>query len=581
MIRAAGLMLSLLSATAATAPTAGGQVGTRPAGGGCRILAPSQEARERAREVLQPVMRRFALHFGEVPGITIRLVPSVRESGLDEEGVLCWFDREAFLRDPERHAAGAPELGGIVTSAESPGTVRVAALMPAVGGAPTSPLQRGDLILTMDGAPVHDARTLAQRVHRAAPGEEMTFGVQRDGERLQLRWVRGPDVDGRTEVGLDAERMRAWIFATTPSLPHAAAHRLLQLWWQERAEAGRPDAPPWLAEAVALLAGGLGERITRWKALVEAEELPLSFDAVLARKEPVHGERAEPFEAAFQTASMALLRVLLLRSGESRAGPLVEQVLAGDGRPGRPADLVADLDSLLPLLGTWEEEGPGDRVILRVFPDRVRMVFMEHDQVLPVSGLDDAGLHSAGMRLSLAEGDGRLQADLVGLGSRVLRPAKTTLALRIEPSPFPDARPVSPQDRRVLRERLAALAEQDQAVRDKLVTTKPSGGQTAYLETLCSLWQADRELSRALREILSTRGWLSGEVLGRKALHDVWLLAHHSGDLRLKLAVLPHLRQEQRAGHLDPGTLRLFTGRLIRRLGGPLLALDAGVGLEP
>jgi S1-C subfamily serine protease len=72
-----------------------------------------------------------------------------------------------------------------------------------VGIAPDSPaaeagIEKGDLIVAVDGEPVRSGDDLLQAVGVHAPGDEVTITVERDGKRVEVRatLVENPGASG-------------------------------------------------------------------------------------------------------------------------------------------------------------------------------------------------------------------------------------------------------------------------------------------------------------------------------------------------------------------------------------------------
>jgi serine protease Do len=61
---------------------------------------------------------------------------------------------------------------------------------------PSSPanaagLQRGDVVVEIDGEPVVDSRALRMRISQSAPGTQVRLGIDRDGKRREVPLVLG------------------------------------------------------------------------------------------------------------------------------------------------------------------------------------------------------------------------------------------------------------------------------------------------------------------------------------------------------------------------------------------------------
>ncbi len=80
------------------------------------------------------------------------------------------------LTPPMAKALGAPSASGAVISDVTPG-----------GPAAAAGMRRGDVIQSMNGRTVRDARELRLAVAAIAPGTQVTLGVVRDGEPREIR----------------------------------------------------------------------------------------------------------------------------------------------------------------------------------------------------------------------------------------------------------------------------------------------------------------------------------------------------------------------------------------------------------
>ena len=80
--------------------------------------------------------------------------------------------------------AAAPQLG--VSAVDASDGVRVAEVLPG-SGADLAGLRPGDVIVAVDGAPVHSVEQLRERLATFAPGEAVRVTVLRDGGRAALR----------------------------------------------------------------------------------------------------------------------------------------------------------------------------------------------------------------------------------------------------------------------------------------------------------------------------------------------------------------------------------------------------------
>ena len=56
-------------------------------------------------------------------------------------------------------------------------------------------LQQGDVITTVDDEPVQGSESLTAQVRERAPGDEVTLGVVRDGQLLDVQVVLGTRSD--------------------------------------------------------------------------------------------------------------------------------------------------------------------------------------------------------------------------------------------------------------------------------------------------------------------------------------------------------------------------------------------------
>jgi regulator of sigma E protease len=121
---------------------------------------------------------------------------------------------------PEPHEVAVPALGSLARLGVVPATVLVAQV------SPDSPAQRaglhsGDLIVTLDGAPVGSFASFADQV-RASGGHTLDLVYTRHGERHEVR-ITPHRAEADTGLGIPEERWLIGITAQAAAVPGAVA----------------------------------------------------------------------------------------------------------------------------------------------------------------------------------------------------------------------------------------------------------------------------------------------------------------------------------------------------------------------
>jgi S1-C subfamily serine protease len=146
------------------------------------------------------------------PGVVVVAVAPGSKSRLQEGDVIVEAEGKP-VSSPEEllDAVGKPELGGqftikvargdkriTLTEVQSPTAFLGTQVQDAKGGAlvvglaPDSPaadagIEKGDLIVAVDGDPVGGGDDLLRAVGTHSPGDEVTIAVERDGERVEVK----------------------------------------------------------------------------------------------------------------------------------------------------------------------------------------------------------------------------------------------------------------------------------------------------------------------------------------------------------------------------------------------------------
>ncbi|MGH3366780.1 MAG: YlbL family protein [Nocardioidaceae bacterium] len=139
------------------------------------------------------------------------------------DALLAWFDPQRALvpRDlyyPPQQSVKEAERESAVAMDSSQDTAIVAALgelgydVPfsvrvhdvAQGSPAQGRLRVGDVITHVNGAPVEAPTEVSTLVQQVAPGQRVTFGVRRSGQKIQVEsgTQKAPDDSGRTIVGI-------------------------------------------------------------------------------------------------------------------------------------------------------------------------------------------------------------------------------------------------------------------------------------------------------------------------------------------------------------------------------------------
>ena len=123
---------------------------------------------------------------------------------------------------------------GIQVDARATG-VRIGSIQTG-GGAEAAGLQRGDVILAVNGIDVSSFPSLQEQLSKHRPGDKVKLDVQRQGARRQME-VTLTDRKGTTELDESHLQPIAVPQATAPSAPPAPAPDVLEHWGVQLAEA--------------------------------------------------------------------------------------------------------------------------------------------------------------------------------------------------------------------------------------------------------------------------------------------------------------------------------------------------------
>jgi serine protease Do len=123
----------------------------------------------------------------DIPAATVRsVIPQLQEKGSVSRG---WLGVSIQPVTKEiADALGLDKAEGALVSAPQPGT-------PAA----TAGLKSGDVIVSLDGATVEDARALARRIAAEGAGKKITLGVVREGKRSDVPVTLGPLKEKHTQ----------------------------------------------------------------------------------------------------------------------------------------------------------------------------------------------------------------------------------------------------------------------------------------------------------------------------------------------------------------------------------------------
>jgi hypothetical protein len=149
-------------------------------------------------------------------------------------------------------------------------------------------------------------------------------------------------------------------------------------------------------------------------------------------------------------------------------------------------------------------------------------------------------------------------------------------ALTLHPLQIPESVPISPQKAQQIEGELGRRVQMDQMAQkghferlwgtqtDKEVLSSPPTPPGLPDLRLIAI---KSENTAYLKNLISTIGWIDSERFGPTAADAAFLLTQHSQDLSLMLAVLPHIKKEVEAGHLQGETYALLYDRLQLLLG--------------
>ena len=123
---------------------------------------------------------------------------------------------------------------GIQVDARAKG-VRIGSIQTG-GGAEAAGLERGDLILAVNGIDVSSFPSLQEQLSKHRPGDKVRLDVRRQGARRQME-VTLTDRKGTTELDESHLQPIAVPQATAPTAPPAPAHDVLEHWGVQLEEA--------------------------------------------------------------------------------------------------------------------------------------------------------------------------------------------------------------------------------------------------------------------------------------------------------------------------------------------------------
>ena len=123
---------------------------------------------------------------------------------------------------------------GIQVDARATG-VRIGSIQTG-GGAEAAGLERGDLILAVNGIDVSSFPSLQEQLSKHRPGDKVRLDVRRQGARRQME-VTLTDRKGTTELDESHLQPIAVPQATAPTAPPAPAHDVLEHWGVQLEEA--------------------------------------------------------------------------------------------------------------------------------------------------------------------------------------------------------------------------------------------------------------------------------------------------------------------------------------------------------
>lgn len=170
-----------------------------------RLKIPDERKREMGRlafTAVYAIEANYAQALAAKVSRTSELVPAeqVRPPGASQQQVNEVNRRQIDESKPVAAAVALRAAGYEITitgkGAEVSGTV---AGLPAEGV-----LQRGDVIVSVDGNPVQTTTELIEAVRRHAVGDRVRLGVQRDGQtsEFEIGTVNSPSEPGRPAVGI-------------------------------------------------------------------------------------------------------------------------------------------------------------------------------------------------------------------------------------------------------------------------------------------------------------------------------------------------------------------------------------------
>lgn len=116
-----------------------------------------------------------------------------------------------------------------------------------------------------------------------------------------------------------------------------------------------------------------------------------------------------------------------------------------------------------------------------------------------------------------------------------------------------------------LRQELLKRVEQDQAIRNELIS---KGAEHPDKELLARMEEIDRANTERVRAIVRQHGWPSPELVGRDGAEAAFLIVQHS-DLAFQKQMLPLVEKAYRSGGLAGQSYALLLDRVLVGEGKP------------
>jgi hypothetical protein len=345
---------------------------------GFEAYAPRADDLARATEAAEQASREYQGYFGAAPARFAVVL-------FDDDAQRVAYSSEMFkarglavLHWPARtrRADGLavwPGVGVILSDVPS-GRARVGALFAGAGSA----LRVGDVVVSLNGAPVGSTRELITADARLPTGAEALLEVERDTRLIPVRLtkVEGNLAPSPQEAIMATVRSAPLVPSTRSTIAHEIGHTVLF--------ASFPSAPPvWFHEGFAMLMEDSTVRAERRATVREAGERRIALGTLVTMQHPASGgprvvepgaqpnalrrpgeqtivfrsDGANP--AMFYGQSMSLLEYVAERRGKRFVGELAEKLAAG-----QPLDAALGTDDLATLerdWAAWLAAGPGQR----------------------------------------------------------------------------------------------------------------------------------------------------------------------------------------------------------------------------